>query len=151
VICIVCRPCHAVFRVTDAGQSELFVEIVAEGLCCPRCAGQVVSVKYKDIDDAVLNYFSIIDLLTEEFFRAQKGLGLPDERECDLETVQRLLTPSLVHVVGRDIPNTGRAVIDRLELEDGTVLHLGASAHGAVVYRITNTQHARPEVSDEDR
>ena len=66
-----------------------------------------------------------------------EGLGLPEERECAAEVVHLLLHSFPIRDAKvRSVPNTGRSVIDSIEFEDGTVMFLGSSVHGALVYRI---------------
>lgn len=75
-------------------------------------------------------------LEAEEAFGALQGLGLRSERSCHHAIVQRLLTTQRIKQVRlRGTPNR-RTVIERIDLEDGTILYLGAAPEGAVVFRV---------------
>jgi hypothetical protein len=52
--------------------------------------------------------------------------------------VEKLLQERPVRrVIGRNVLGVERTVIDALELTDGTKVHFGSSAEGAVIYRVT--------------
>jgi hypothetical protein len=94
-------------------------------------------MKEVDIEPGVLALLEVIDLSPKEAFMALNGLGLPPEQHCNLASVTLLLRETPIRLVrGVDIPGTERCMIDHLELWDGTKVYLGASSHGAVVYRV---------------
>jgi hypothetical protein len=81
---------------------------------------------------------NIRDLSVREAFIAFNGVGLPGEHECSASRVQQLLTEHRVtEATTRHISGTPRCVLSKITLENGIVLHLGSSVHGAVVYRIS--------------
>lgn len=89
------------------------------------------------IDPGLMQKLQMRDLSDVEFFGAIDGLGLPEERFCDLDTLQGVMVGKKVKlVVGKSIPNTSRTLIDYLILEDGSRIYFGAGAQGAVVYRL---------------
>jgi hypothetical protein len=84
-----------------------------------------------------LHTIAIIDLTAEELFSALHGLGLPNETKTTAEEVTALfLKEKIVSIAVKDVPNTGRCTLDSLTFANGTRLHLGASAQGAVAYRM---------------
>jgi hypothetical protein len=89
-----------------------------------------------DIDVRGLN---IRDLEVQEMFQALHGMGLPEERVCTHDVVQDLLLNHKIRTVaGYDVPGTKRFCIEWIEFENGTKAYFGASAHGALIYRIAN-------------
>jgi hypothetical protein len=99
---------------------------------CPVC-GERCAISTRSFDE---NY-KCVDLTPQEAFIAFSGGGLPGEAECSASRVSSLLVQERVtNVKTRHIKGTNRCVIDRLQLESGIVLHLGASVHGACVYRV---------------
>lgn len=112
---------------------------------CPQCGSQcAVSTKSNPGDRPV-------DLTAQEAFIAFSGGGLPTEQECSATRVEKLLRElSIKRVVARHIRGTNRCTLDLLELCDGTTLHLGASTHGACVYRISGSaQYVQKELEGE--
>ena len=76
-------------------------------------------------------------LTVEEAFHAFNGVGLPGEQECSAARVAELLKTNVVKDVSvRHISGTSRCVLDRIQLNNDVVLYLGASTHGACVYRV---------------
>jgi hypothetical protein len=102
---------------------------------CPAKDGRVV--QETSIAPDLLAKLRIRDLGSEEYFRALLGLGTPDEDLPTLQNVRVALRSPVKSVKGTDVRATGRCIVTSLELEDGTTLYLGASSHGAVVYRIS--------------
>jgi hypothetical protein len=89
---------------------------------------------------------SHISLSVQEAFIAFSGAGLPEEGECSATRVHQLLTAqSIKDVQTRHIAGTSRCTLDYIELEDGTKLYLGASSHGACVYRVQPPHHYAEE------
>jgi hypothetical protein len=104
---------------------------------CPLCAQPATGMHETEADPRVLRLMLVRDVTPQEAFAAFNGLGFPDEQVCGLAVVEDLLRSQPIRrVVGTDIPRSGRMVLDALELWDGTKLHLGAAAEGAIVYRI---------------
>ena len=96
---------------------------------CPKCGERCACfVKLAEGDHPS------VTLTAQEAFVAFSGGGLPEEQECSASRVEKLLTECHIkRVFTRHIRGTNRCTLDRLELEDGTTLHLGSSAHGACV------------------
>lgn len=104
-----------------------------------------------ETDPVSIRQLAVIDLTPEEAFAAFKGIGLPKEMQCSLETVSNLLKQQPIRkVVGTDIPGTTRCRLECLELWNGTKVYLGAGAEGAVVYRVS-FPHSYVEINDVGR
>jgi hypothetical protein len=104
---------------------------------CPRCGAQAAGTDEMSLPRAI-HTADIIDLTPIEMFSALSGFGLPDEMPSSVENVSQTLSSSPIkRVVGQNVPGTKRCSIDFVELENGVRIYLGASTHGAVVYRIT--------------
>jgi len=102
---------------------------------CPECSSKMRNVDR--IQPGLQKNLRIVDATTLEAFAAFSGAGVPTPLSMATETIKDLLlSQRIVRVEGRDIPGTDRSSLDTLELEDGTRLYLGASSHGAVVYRV---------------
>lgn len=105
---------------------------------CPRCSVESRCFMEHEVDPRVLCTLTLHDLTAAEAYSAFMGLGFPDEQRCSLETVQGLLLEKPVRKVhGKNVEGIERAIIDHLELWDGTKIYFGAGADGAAIYRIT--------------
>jgi len=99
---------------------------------CPKCGERCACFIKLAEGDRVTHV-----LTAKEAFIAFSGAGMPGEQECSASRVEKLLTEHpITKVHTRHIRGTNRCTLDRLELADGTVLHLGSSTHGACVYRV---------------
>ncbi len=149
MILVLCLPCALAIRVMptrvgDTTSSDELETLVGrkspywpDKYPCPSCEKDARGIRETEADPRALALLKMRDLTPEEAFAAFNGLGFPDEQSCTFDEVQTLLKEQPVRrVVGRTIPLTERVVLDCLELWDGTKLHLGAGAEGAVVYRI---------------
>lgn len=142
---VLCSGCGAVFRCMQGGDPttgsvKMLVgedsEFWPDKYVCPKCGAQAAGSHEEDMPRAV-QVSSIVDLTAEELYSALYGLGLPNENNATLEMVNTVIRgTSIKKVVGKDIPNTGRCMIDYIELFGGVRIYLGASTHGAVVYRV---------------
>jgi hypothetical protein len=95
--------------------------------------GEACAISTKLLDDRRERVY----LTPQEAFVAFAGGGLPEESECSAARVAQLLKGARVKdVTTRHIQGTSRCALDSIELEDGTKLYLGASTHGASVYRV---------------
>jgi hypothetical protein len=111
---------------------------------CPTC-GERCAFSTRKLDERRTQHF----LNPMEAFVAFSGAGLPSEDECSSARVRGLLeTKRVKSVVTRHIRGTSRCTLDCIELEDGTKLYLGASTHGACVYRV-QSPHIYAEGTDE--
>jgi hypothetical protein len=130
--CLVCR--LALRIVGDAAEEARLLEPPAAGFTCPGCDAPVAATA----DPEVLHAARVVDLTPEEAYAALHGLGLPEEQDCRADRVALLLRERPVRrVVARDLPGSRRAVLESIELWDGTLLHLGAAPEGAVVFRVS--------------
>lgn len=89
-------------------------------------------------DVAALRLINIHDVSPQEAMAAIHGLGLPDEQDCSAAAVERLFEGQKVtRVFATSIRNSHRSILKVIEFADGSKLHLGSSAFGATVYRIS--------------
>jgi hypothetical protein len=136
--CCTSVDCLAVIRVTALDLEE-FEHVIGQGsewfpdkYPCPMCSERM-AISTKCLEQNPKMY----DLTPQEAFAAFSGAGMPSEQECSATRVRELLlTKRVVDVSARHIRGTNRSTLDRIELEDGIVLHLASSTHGACVYRI---------------
>lgn len=141
MILIVCSDCRLALRVLDTSEEALYLigeksEGWPKATCC-RCGAAAQRLLEIEAEPRALSLLEVIDLTAKEAFMALNGLGLPTEQRCSLESVTTLLKEQPIRkVLGVDVPGTERCMLDHLELWDGTKVYLGASPHGAVVYRI---------------
>lgn len=104
---------------------------------CVTCNAPCEAIVESDADPNALRKMKVRELSAQELFAALNGLGTPDEMICDASTVREVFTRPIKKVHGNTVANTSRFLIEAIEFEDGTKIHLGASSHGALVYRIT--------------
>ena len=105
--------------------------------CWKDCDG--LAQYMQAIEATALSVLDLVDLTPHEAFIAFHGMGLPAERECSPSAIQKAFEESPVKKVhARQIKGSHRSCVDLIELEDGTRVFLGSSAHGAVVYRISS-------------
>lgn len=103
---------------------------------CPICGEKVLALDELYAEGLVDLTHKVRDLTPEDCYRAMIGEGLPEELHCTEAAIKELFKMPIKSVYGQDVPNTERFCMEALEFEDGTTLYLGASTHGAVVYRI---------------
>lgn len=150
MIVITCLPCSLALRVmpevvTDPNSVRELEYLVGRQsdfwpnkYPCPRCGENGSAIDEREADPRALQLLELVDLTPAEAFSVLNGLGFPDEQRCTLEVVEELLQKTAVRrVVGRNVAGMERTVIDALELVDGTKVHFGSGADGAVIYRIT--------------
>jgi rubredoxin len=153
---VTCEGCGSIYRVMqqhDGADVDLIVgehsEFWPNKYTCPRCGARAAGA-HEDALPRGFQTVSIIDLTAEELLAALYALGLPEERKTALADVQGRLTKNwIAHVVGHDVAQTGRCCIDYLEMADGTKIYLGASTHGAVVYRVVSPASYVKRVEEE--
>ena len=105
---------------------------------CPTCGEKLTALEETDVDPSAFTRLGLIDLTVTEAFAAFEGFGLPEEHGCSASTVVDQLTGAgVARVKVQDVPNTGRSIIEFIELDNGTRIYLGASTVGAVVYPVT--------------
>jgi len=146
VIHIICMACKHGLCVSPGDISGRFSE--AESLLghgsefypdkypCWHCEEKAEFVPVADV--AALRLVSIQDVSPLEAMAAIHGLGLPAEQDCSAAAVERIFESQRVsRVFATSIRNSHRSILKIIEFEDGSKLHLGSSAFGATVYRIS--------------
>ena len=144
---VFCNWCGCTLRVLDA-LSEKDEQLVGQAsefwpdkYKCARCGADATGCPEREVPRFMQNA-SITDLTAPELYAALQGMGLPKETSCTIENVSDLLGKVGIRVVGEDVPNTGRCVIDYFEFADGSRAYMGASSHGAVVYRLIRNEES---------
>lgn len=157
MIYIVCPSCKHGLRIASAEPGEVArmfgpgSEYHPASYPCFFCGEQ--KAKYAlAMDASTLQQLEVFDVNPQEAVAAMHGLGLPAERECSASAVSQLLEgASIKSVRVRSIRNSHRSVIEFLELEDGIKVYFGASANGALIYRISRpTSYADRVLSEAD-
>ena len=112
-----------------------------DGLPCVRTGCSSTMYAFENASSGHLGMMTVLCLTAEEFFSALCGYGLPDEIGSEPEVVQALLLSSKVigAAVGKSL--SGRAILSKLELENGTCLHLASARQGPTVYKVTRKRH----------
>lgn len=155
---IICSGCGAVYRVFDTiegGDNEQLIGPLSEWwpdkYTCPRCGAQAAGAEEALLPRSVQTS-DIVDLTPIEMFSALNGFGLPEELPTSVENLTEVLRSSAVkRVVGSNVPNTKRCVVDFIELESGVKVYFGASTHGAVAYRVVRpTSYAQRVIKEEE-
>jgi hypothetical protein len=154
---IPCLACGVALRVMgDAGEIEGLVgprsDFWPDRFPCPTCGALASAVTEIAAEPRALARMRLVDLTPHEAFAALQGFGLPHERACTRAEVEALLREQPVRRVGgSDVPGASRCCIEHLELWDGTRVHFGASAQGAVVFRVTRPPSYAERVLHEHR
>jgi hypothetical protein len=112
--------------------------------CNNKSAELMVSIKPE-----ALSVLSVFDLTAQEAFAALNGMGLPEEQDCGPTAVRVAFKEPIKSVDARLVKGTNRSVIDSIEFGNGTRVFLGASAYGAIVYRIAKKRSFVKEVLSE--
>lgn len=135
--------CRALFRAVGEPHELAILfgpgsEFYPDQYICPSCGGKAAMRSGARADEAFAQGGRPVRVLeAAELFRAQYGLGLPEEQECSREVIEGYLRKYPIRkVAGHSIGGRRSFCLEFLELEDGTRLYFGASTHGAVVYRI---------------
>jgi hypothetical protein len=148
MILIICTKCIFALRVMPArlGQVESVQELETlvgtksefwpNKYLCTQCGARAEGA----LEDQVVQWIhlDIHDVTPHEAFAAMHGMGLPEEQQCSIERLNTLLREVPIrHVHGKDIRGANYSLVETIELWDGTRVHFGSGADGAVVYRIT--------------
>lgn len=152
MIIVYCEHCFTAVRVM--GEEDEISSLVGprsdfwpDGFECVTCESKCHGALETEVEPSLLGRMKLLEITAQELFSCQMGLGLPDERGCDFETVRSLfLNKRVTQIKGSSVRNTTRSVIDSIFFEDGSRLYLGAGPQGALVYRI-----AKPLVEMEQR
>lgn len=147
MIYVVCVGCNTAMSIESSDESELdhlvgkHSPFFPNKYPCPRACGPEVSgmaLQVGEITGRALGELTVVEVTPQEAFVALHGLGFPQERSCYFEEVSELLLKSGVkRLVGRNLLGTTRALLDGIELNDGTMIHIGAGTEGATIYRVT--------------
>lgn len=156
MIIIACKDCGTAVRVTGEHEElshllgEMNTDWYPDKYPCPTSMCQGKAEFMEGIEPGAMNALTLYDLTPHEAFGAFHGLGLPGERDCGPTAVEKaLLEHRIVKVHCALVRGASRSVLYHLELEGGTVVYLGASPFGAVVYRIGNKDSAVGRVDDQ--
>lgn len=150
MIIIICLPCSVGFRVKGAADEVDALlgpssSIWPDGFTCPHCSKPARGYLEDELSESVYALLEVRDLIpVEAYSTLVAGVGLPEDRDCKKDVIEAVVRETPIRrIVGQDVPNTGRFNIDYLELWDGTRIYFGASAHGAIIYRITRSRGER--------
>jgi hypothetical protein len=149
MVYLVCPDCRVGLRIGpgELGEFEGLFEVRPSCLGmkaypCFRCELEQATLSTEHPDDVEL-----FDVNPQEAFAAINGLGLPSEQECNGTAVADVfLEKKVKHVTTRMIRNSHRCILDNIEFDDGTKMYFGASAGGAIVYRIAPRHSYAQEV-----
>lgn len=132
----ICTTCLMAVRLLGKSPEDVAEMFPNQELKC-SCGTAFEFLFENEVEARVFPKLRIVDLTLEEFFLYLEGMGLPEERLCSEEEVQKVFsTKKIKKVAVHTILNTTKSHIDHFVFEDGTKLYLGSSKHGAVVYRI---------------
>ena len=142
MITIVCLPCnHAISVIGEVTEVDTLVgqrsDFWPDKYTCFTCGGSMEAVLTPEVSSFAYSKLFIYELGPHETFAALMGLGLPEERVVEADTVQQLFKQAGLAVKGKSYRGQHRFFIDEIQVPDGTKLHLGASPQGAAVYRST--------------
>ena len=141
MIVIVCIPCALAVRVLpsvkEAGEIDSLIgrhsHFWPDRYICPRCEGSMRGMLEHEADVRALSLMELRDLTAQEAFQLFEGLGFPDEQNCTVEALTELMRAQPMRKIqGRNVLGSTRALVEYLELWDGTKIYLGAAPDGAV-------------------
>lgn len=116
---------------------------------CPRsgCGARMTLTDVLGSED--LASLEVRDLNPQEVFQALQGMGLPEERQCDVAATREALRGQrIISIDMQGLPDTSRTLVYSLLLDSGYRIYLGASPLGVVVYRIAPPRSVTTEVLD---
>lgn len=120
---------------------------------CPVCDRRAIFFMENNIPDELVARLAVTQIRVlepQEMFRAQHGLGLPEEQNCTREAVEEALKQNPIRRIGgHAIGGSPTFCLEFLELWNGVKMYFGASSHGAVVYRIVQPTKASQRVLGE--
>lgn len=120
-----------------------------EGLPCVNSHCQEKMYELSEVEARAISSVTtpgVVNLLTltvGEFFRALCGYGLPDEIKAEPEVVKALLLSSKVINASVHTSASGKTLLEKLDLENGTCLHLASSSRGPVVFKVTRRRDGK--------
>lgn len=150
-----CFLCQMAYQVTgESREVEMLLDAPEweESFPCatPRCHGRTarVSMEWLGVNTARVKKIEAISLHT--YYRAINGFGRPDINLANLPAVKsELVTKKISIVDGYSTGNPPHTILKKLVMEDGTMLHFAASAHGACIYAIDQPGPTCVEVLDD--
>jgi hypothetical protein len=145
VIYLVCTACETALRISPGEEGEVEA-LLSEELKCWECRAPLEHLTH--VQPQAAAKLNCHDVTPREAYAVLYGLGLPSEQDCSAAAVSVLLEQH--HVVKAhttQIRGSHRCVIEHIDLDDGTRVYFGASAHGATVYRVAK-RHSYVEAND---
>ena len=146
----VCASLH--FAVRVSGDTQEVQDLLGEqtphaSTKCPECHASLLRSEFLD-DTLATAVAPVLRVLTPyETHLALEGMGFPEEQECSVESLRKvLLSQPIRSISAKDVPYTQRSSLESITLEDGATIFLAASGYGALVYRI---RKANPYTSKE--
>ncbi len=139
MIYLVCTKCRHALRVVPGEVGELELLVKEPELLCWECKGELEQVTA--IQPHAASQLQCHDVTPVEAYAVFNGLGLPSEHDCSAQAVARLLEQHrVVKAHTSQIRGSHRCVVEMLDLEDGSRVYLGSSAHGATAYRVAKRE-----------
>lgn len=149
IACLACK--HAISVIGEVAEVDNLVgqrsDLWPDRYKCWACEGSMEAVLTPQVSGTAYGQLYIYELGPQEAFAALMGLGLPDERVVEADTVHQLFERAGLQVKGKSYRGMHRFFIDEIVFPDGTKLHLAASPQGAAVYRITKP-HSYAKAND---
>ncbi len=146
ILCEHCRLCVRVMpsKITEAQSVNEALLLVGpqsgfwpDKFLCARCDQPAKGFMEDHVDLRVLELMEVLDLTPQEAFASFQGAGIPVQQVASIEQVQELLREKPIRKVhGASVKGGRHALVESLELWDGTIVFLAASPQGAVIYRI---------------
>ncbi len=142
MITIACFSCaHAISTIGEVSEVDILIgqrsDFWPDKYKCWACGGAMQAVLTPEVSTAVYSALFVYELSAQETYAALMGLGMPEERVVEADTVKQLFEQVGLKVKGKSYRGQHRYFLDEIEFPDGTKLHLGASPQGAAVFRIT--------------
>lgn len=95
---------------------------------CPLCSSSLVHSVYSNEKHELLNL--------QEFEEFLKTKTKPLFLKTNAEEIKNIFNKHTIERVDiEDIPHTDRCVLNSIRFSNGAVVHLGASRHGATIYK----------------
>jgi len=127
--CTTCRQAYLV----GGNPEEIRYLLQAQSYPCitPQCVGTLCKVGYVPTDS------ERSEIPLKNFYRAIHGFGTGLGEPASIECVRELLLNNkITRVVGSNVGQPERTIIECLWLEDGTRLHFASSTKGACIYNV---------------
>ena len=142
MILSLCNTCIQPYQIlVELNEVELIKQISDERghTCpCPRlCGGSINLVGNDLIDNAVKDprFRDPMKISGKELYKAVKGMGLPDEIDLQIETVDAMLKLGVKDFKLDTVLN--KIYLSELTMKNGVTLHLTSGPHGAQILKMT--------------